>query len=56
MLDSEKIELTEREIQAREYLEEIMKLPPRLQREALAAMYGAISMCKLMADDLAPGA
>lgn len=56
MSDKEKIELSEQEAQAREYLDEIMKLPTRYQKEALAAIYGAISMCKLMANSLDVGA
>ena len=50
MSDKEKIEMVEREAQARAYLDEIMKLPPNIQKEELAAIYGAISMCKLMAN------
>lgn len=52
MSDNEKTKMAEREAQAREYLDEIMKLPPWLQKEALAAIYGAISICRLMDNDL----
>lgn len=53
MSNNEKTKLAELEAQAREYLDEIMKLPPWIQKEALAAIYGAISMCRLMDNDLA---